>query len=153
METTGGAETEGKTIQRLPHLRIHPVYGHQTQMLWGTLGMLSDGSLIWLSPEILCQSLTNKEADACIQPLDKHIGPSMEELEKEMKELRRFAAQGKEEQCQQARPPGAPGDWATNQRIHMEGTMALATYVAEDGLVKHHWEEWPLGLRVFDSPV
>jgi hypothetical protein len=26
-----GAETEKKIIQRLPHLRIHPTYNHQTQ--------------------------------------------------------------------------------------------------------------------------
>jgi hypothetical protein len=26
-------------------------------------------------------------------------------------------------------------------------------YVAEDGLVGHQWEEWPLGLRVFNAPV
>jgi hypothetical protein len=32
-ETKFGAETEGKTIQRLPHLRIHPIYNHQTQTL------------------------------------------------------------------------------------------------------------------------
>jgi hypothetical protein len=25
-----GAETEGKAIQRLPHLGIHPIYSHQT---------------------------------------------------------------------------------------------------------------------------
>ena len=25
-----GAETEGKAIQRLPHLWIHPIYRHQT---------------------------------------------------------------------------------------------------------------------------
>jgi hypothetical protein len=29
-ETKFGAKTEGKTIQRLPHLRIHPIYNHQT---------------------------------------------------------------------------------------------------------------------------
>jgi hypothetical protein len=30
-----GAETEGKAIQRLPHLEIHPIYSHQTQtLLW-----------------------------------------------------------------------------------------------------------------------
>jgi hypothetical protein len=30
-----GAETEDKTIQRLPHLGIHPIYNHQTQtLLW-----------------------------------------------------------------------------------------------------------------------
>jgi hypothetical protein len=45
--------------------------------------------------------------------------------------------------------PGAPED----QRVHMEGPMALATYVAEDGLVEHMWEEQPLGLRVFNAPV
>jgi hypothetical protein len=29
------AETEGITIQRLPHLVIHPIYSHQTQtLLW-----------------------------------------------------------------------------------------------------------------------
>ena len=27
-----------------------------------------------------------------------------------------------------------------------EGPMALATYVADDGLVGHQWEERPLGL-------
>ena len=31
--------------------------------------------------------------------------------------------------------PGAPVDWTTNQKVHMEGPMALAMYVAEDGLV------------------
>ena len=28
-----GAETEGKAIQRLPYLEIHPMYSHQTQTL------------------------------------------------------------------------------------------------------------------------
>ena len=31
--------------------------------------------------------------------------------------------------------------------------MALAAYVAEDGLVGLLWEKRPLGLRVFDAPV
>ena len=35
IQTKCGAETEGKAIQRLPHLRIHPIYRHQTQtLLW-----------------------------------------------------------------------------------------------------------------------
>ena len=35
METKCGAETEGKAIQRLPHLGIHPIYSYQTQtILW-----------------------------------------------------------------------------------------------------------------------
>lgn len=34
-ETKCGAETEGKAIQRLPHLGIHHIYSHQTQtLLW-----------------------------------------------------------------------------------------------------------------------
>jgi hypothetical protein len=32
-ETNFGAETEGQTIQRLPHPWIHPIYNHQTQTL------------------------------------------------------------------------------------------------------------------------
>ena len=77
----------------------------------------------------------------------------MEEIEKGLKELRGFAAPYREQQCQQARPSGAPGDWTTNQRTYMEWPMVLATYVAEDSLVGHQWEERPLGLRVFNAPV
>jgi hypothetical protein len=34
-KTKCGAETEGITIQRLPHLGIHLIYNHQTQtLLW-----------------------------------------------------------------------------------------------------------------------
>jgi hypothetical protein len=49
--------------------------------------------------------------------------------------------------------PRAPGEWTTNQRVHIKGPMAPATYVAEDGIVGHQWEEWPLGLRGFDVPI
>ena len=31
--------------------------------------------------------------------------------------------------------------------------MVLATYVAEDCLVEHQWEERTLGLRVFNAPM
>jgi hypothetical protein len=35
METKCGAETEGKAIQKVPHLGIHPTYSHQMQaLLW-----------------------------------------------------------------------------------------------------------------------
>ena len=50
-------------------------------------------------------------------------------------------------------PLRTPRDYTTNQRVHIEGPMALASYEAEDGLVGCQWEEPPLGLRVFDSPV
>ena len=34
-ETKYGAETEGMTIQSLPHLEIQPIYNHQIQtLLW-----------------------------------------------------------------------------------------------------------------------
>ena len=33
IETKCGAETEGMTIQRLPHLGIHPINNHQNQTL------------------------------------------------------------------------------------------------------------------------
>jgi hypothetical protein len=32
-ETKFGIETEGMTIQKLPHLGIHPINNHQTQTL------------------------------------------------------------------------------------------------------------------------
>jgi hypothetical protein len=32
-ETQCGTETEGKAIQRLPHLGIYPIYSYQTQTL------------------------------------------------------------------------------------------------------------------------
>jgi hypothetical protein len=32
-ETKFGAESEGMTIQKLPHLGIHPINNHQTQTL------------------------------------------------------------------------------------------------------------------------
>jgi hypothetical protein len=46
MEAKCGTETEGKTIQRLPHLGIHPIYSRQTQMLMWMLEVLTEGSLI-----------------------------------------------------------------------------------------------------------
>jgi hypothetical protein len=79
METKCGAEGEGKAIQRLPHLRIHPIYSHQTRHYCGCWEVLADRSLIWLSLERLCQSLTdtdkfrgetNTEEEALSQPLD-----------------------------------------------------------------------------------
>jgi hypothetical protein len=33
IQTKFRAEMEGRTIQRLPHQRIHPIYNHQTQTL------------------------------------------------------------------------------------------------------------------------
>jgi hypothetical protein len=57
------------------------------------------------------------------------------------------------QQCQQARPPGAPGDWTTNQIVQRERLMAPAAYVAEAGLFGQQWEDSALGLSVFNVPV
>ena len=55
----------------------------------------------------------------------------MEELEKELKELRVFAAPRRgSNNVNLARSPMAPGDRTTIQRVHMEAPMALASYVA-----------------------
>jgi hypothetical protein len=35
----------------------------------------------------------------------------------------------------------------------MEGPMAPAAYVAEDGFVDHQWKEWPLVLWKLYAPV
>lgn len=58
-----------------------------------------------------------------------------------------------EQRCQLARLPEAPGYWTTNQRVHMEGPMAPAAHVAEDGFVGPQWEEPSLGLRVFNASM
>ena len=58
-----------------------------------------------------------------------------------------------EQQYQMTRSSRAHEDWTTNQRVHIERPMSLAVYAAEDDLVGHHWEEWPLGLRVLVAPV
>jgi hypothetical protein len=36
--------------------------------------------------------------------------------------------------------------------ISLKSSKPLAAYVAEDGLVSHHWEERPLGLANFICP-
>jgi hypothetical protein len=45
-ETKLGAEPEGTTIQRLPHLGIHPINNHQIQTLGRCQQELADRSLI-----------------------------------------------------------------------------------------------------------
>jgi hypothetical protein len=45
-ETMFGAETEGMTIQRLPHLGIHPINNHETQTLGRCQQELTDRNLI-----------------------------------------------------------------------------------------------------------
>ena len=61
----------------------------------------------------------------------------MEELEKGLKELRGFAAPWREQQCQHARPSEFLGTGPPTKEYTWRDRMALATYVAEDGLVGH----------------
>jgi hypothetical protein len=64
----------------------------------------------------------------------------MEELEKGLKELRGLASPWREQQCQTS---WSCGEWNTNQRVHMEGLMALAAYVAEDNLLDINGRKGP----------
>ena len=68
----------------------------------------------------------------------------MEELEKGLKELRGVAAPGGSNSVNRPDPLEHPGTGPPTKEY---------TYVAEDGLVGHQWEEQPLGVRMFDVPV
>ena len=74
-ETKFGAEPEGMTIQRLPHLGIHHINNHQTQSLGRCQQVPADRSLILLSLGRLWQCLANTEVDAHSHLLDGSQGP------------------------------------------------------------------------------
>jgi hypothetical protein len=74
----------------------------------------------------------------------------MEELEKGLKGLQPHRGSNS---VKWPDLPLIPADWTTNQRVHREGPMGLATFATEDDLVGHQAEERPLGLRVFNAPV
>jgi hypothetical protein len=74
-ETKFGAETEGRTIQRLPHQGIHPINSHQTQIILHMPARFCDGTLIYLSLVRLCQCLANIEVDVHSYLLDGTEGP------------------------------------------------------------------------------
>ena len=83
-ETKCGTETEGKAIQRLPHLGIHPIYRHQTQTL---LTVLTRYLLTGASYSCLLRG--SARADRCLQATTGlNMGSPMEELEKGLKGLR-----------------------------------------------------------------
>jgi hypothetical protein len=73
--TKTGAETEGKAIQRLPHLRIHPTCRHQTQTV-----LLMPRSTCWQEPDIavsweVLPDPDQNRCDAFSQPSDWAQGP------------------------------------------------------------------------------
>jgi hypothetical protein len=74
-ETKFRAEPEGTTMQRLPHLGIHPINYHQTQTLGRCQKEPADRSLIYLSPARLCQCVANTEVDAHSHSLERAQGP------------------------------------------------------------------------------
>jgi hypothetical protein len=90
-ETMCGAETEGKTIQRLPHLGIHPLYKHLTQtLLW------IPTTTCWQEPDIAVSwevlTVPEKYRGGCSQStIGLRTRSPMEELEKVHKELKVLA--------------------------------------------------------------
>ena len=87
-ETKFGAETEGVSIQRLPHLGIHPINNHQTQTLW-----LMPTRACWQEPDIAVYlgplSVPGKYRSGCSQSSIRwNTGPPMEKLEKVPQELK-----------------------------------------------------------------
>jgi hypothetical protein len=87
-ETKFGAKMEGKTIQRLAHPGIHPIYNHQTQ----TLVHMPERFCLQ-DPDIAlsCESMPmpGKYRSGCSQSsIGWNTGPLMKELEKVPKELK-----------------------------------------------------------------
>ena len=81
-ETKCGAETEGKNIQKVPHLVIHPIYSHQTQtLLWMPTSACLQEPDIAVSREAL--PVPDKYRGGCSQPtFELSTGFPMEELDK-----------------------------------------------------------------------
>ena len=91
-ETKFRTETQGKIIQRLPHLGIHPINNHQTQTL---LQMWTRAS--WQEPDkaVSWEALPvpDKYKSGCSQPsIGWSTGSPMKELKKGQKELKGFEA-------------------------------------------------------------
>jgi hypothetical protein len=82
------ADTEGSTIQRLPHLGIHPMNHHQTQTL---LHMPVRFCLQDPDIAVSCESMPvpGKYRSGCLQSsIGWNTGPSIKELDKVPKELK-----------------------------------------------------------------
>lgn len=70
-----GAETAGKTIQRLLHHSNHSIYRHQTPILLRVQNVLTDRNQVWLSSERLCHHPTKTKAVAHSQSWYLALGP------------------------------------------------------------------------------
>ena len=109
-ETKFGAETEGMTIHRLPHLEIHPIYNHQTQTL---LWMPTRAS--WQEPDIAVSGealpVPDKYKSGCsLSSFGWSTGFPIKELEKGPKELKGSAALQEEQQYELTSTHRAPRD-------------------------------------------
>jgi hypothetical protein len=87
-KTKFGVEMEGRTIQRLPHLRIHPINNHQTQTL-----LHMPARFCCQDPDIAvsCEAMPmpGKYRSGCSQSsIGWNTGPPMKEVEKITKELK-----------------------------------------------------------------
>jgi hypothetical protein len=85
-ETKFGAETEGSTIQRLPHPGIHPINNQQTQTL---LHMPARFCLHDPDTAVSCEAMPvpGKYRSGCSQSsIGWNTRPPMKELEKVLKE-------------------------------------------------------------------
>jgi hypothetical protein len=104
-ETKFRAKTEGKTIQRLPHPGIHPIYNHQTQTL---LHMPERFCLQDPNIALSCESMPmpSKYRSECSQSsIGWKTGPLMKELEKVPKKLKGSATLQEEQQYELTSTP------------------------------------------------
>jgi hypothetical protein len=69
MEAMCGAETEQRPSRDCPNWGSIPHTVSKPRLYCRCWEVLVDQSLIWLSPERLCQTLTNTDVDAGSQPL------------------------------------------------------------------------------------
>ena len=87
-ETKFEAETEGRTIQRLPNPGIHPMNNHQTQSL-----LHMPARFCWQDPDtaISCEAIPvpGKYRSGCLQSaIGWNTGPPRKELQKVLKKLK-----------------------------------------------------------------
>jgi hypothetical protein len=115
--------------------------------------VLTDRSLIWLSPERLCQSLTNTEEMLAANYWTELGGPRCRSWRRDWR-LRGFAAPWKEQPCQQARLPCPQLRGLDHPPKNTHGRIHGAAHICGRGLP--FWISvggQALGPRVFNAPV
>ena len=143
--TKNGVKTEGKAIQRLLHLGIHPISSHQIQTL-----LLMPGSTCWQEPDaaISWEALTDPDQQMWMLTANhwtEHRDPSGE-------------VRGRNEGAEGVCNPIGRTTVSTNQMLQSSqvlnyepkgthgGTHGSRCIVAEDGLTWHQWKGRPLVL-------